>query len=160
MTIFPPLRLVAVRKGRVKRLARCAPAHCRNAGRRLQKAARIALHICRTRHIATYSRSIDLPLTQSSTRHANDSTLPFLLKTCTWTVRSFYQGSWLRPMNANPAPLTARTARRCHPPGRAFAFKAPLSGIASKACSSGRKAASESMVLSCTIRTRSECFTS
>src|SRR3989449_10231658 len=33
------------------------------------------------------------------------------------------------PINANRAPLTARTARRLAPPGRAFAFNAPLSAV-------------------------------
>src|ERR1700720_2072445 len=33
------------------------------------------------------------------------------------------------PINANCAPLTARTARRLAPPGRAFAFNAPLSAV-------------------------------
>src|SRR6266849_7021822 len=32
-------------------------------------------------------------------------------------------------INANFAPLTARTARRLAPPGRAFAFNAPLSAV-------------------------------
>jgi hypothetical protein len=42
-------------------------------------------------------------------------------------------------MNANTAPLTAQTVRRSHPPGRAFAFNAPLSGVASKAKIKPRK---------------------
>src|SRR5882762_10767499 len=33
------------------------------------------------------------------------------------------------PINANCAPLTAQTARRLAPPGRAFAFNAPLSAV-------------------------------
>src|SRR6266403_3009316 len=33
------------------------------------------------------------------------------------------------PINANCAPLTARTARRLAPPGRAFAFYAPLHAV-------------------------------
>jgi len=33
------------------------------------------------------------------------------------------------PINANCAPLTARTAKRLAPPGRAFAFNAPLSAV-------------------------------
>src|SRR5437016_11261712 len=33
------------------------------------------------------------------------------------------------PINANCAPLTARTASRLPPPGRAFAFYAPLSAV-------------------------------
>ena len=52
---------------------------------------------------------------------------PFLAEKLRLAVRLFCQGSPLRSdKRENHAPLTARTARRLAPLGRAFAFYAPL----------------------------------
>jgi len=53
--------------------------------------------------------------------------VPFLLKTCAWTARFAVKALPLRSdERENHAALTARTATRLAPPGRAFAFNAPL----------------------------------
>jgi len=58
--------------------------------------------------------------------------LPFLPKVCAEPPAHAVKGVHFASVNAHTAPLTARTARRFAPPGRAFAFNAPLR-VASKA---------------------------
>ena len=72
------------------------------------------------------------PIPETNTAKANRNTpphLPFLLKTCARTLRFFCQGSSLRSDERKTrAALTARTAGRLRPPGRAFVLYAPLRG--------------------------------
>jgi hypothetical protein len=59
--------------------------------------------------------------------HFDPNALPG--QTMRLTVRFSSRVSRFAPINANCAPLTARTAKRLAPPGRAFAFNAPLSAV-------------------------------